>query len=62
LNEAINLKDKLHRSKVNVKMDSLSTGLCSPINETNRSLEHFPQKNLPSNPFFIEAKKKKKKK
>lgn len=62
IDEVTRIKEKLARSKVGLDVRSLSLGLCAP--EEEQKMEEFvlPGKDLPSNPFMVETKKKKKKK
>lgn len=56
------IKEKLARNKVGIDVRSLSMGLCVPEDEESTLESIFPEKSLPSNPFMVETKKKKKKK
>lgn len=62
LDEVTRIKEKLAQNKAGVDIRSLSMGLCTPEESTYDGENIYPQKDLPSNPFMVEPKKKKKKK
>lgn len=62
LDEVTRIKEKLAQNKAGVDIRSLSMGLCTPEESTYDGENIYPQKDLPSNPFMVETKKKKKKK
>ena len=61
LEEITKIKEKLTRSKIGVNIKALSSGLCLPEEEEKPEDKIESVKLLPSNPFIVEPKKKKKK-
>ena len=64
LDEVARIKEKLTQNKAVTTVDikSLSMGLCAPEGEKFEGENKYPNRDLPSNPFMVDVKKKKKKK